>query len=28
MAMRIQIHLSWKDIVADFVKAMKHYKDK
>jgi hypothetical protein len=28
MVMRIQIHLSRKDIVANFVKAMKHYKDK
>jgi hypothetical protein len=28
MAMRTQIHLSQKDIVVYFVKAMKHYNDK
>jgi hypothetical protein len=28
MAMRTQIHLRRKDVVAYFVKAMKHYKDK
>jgi hypothetical protein len=28
MAMRTQIHLSRKEVVAYFVKAIKHYKDK
>jgi hypothetical protein len=28
MVMRTQMHLSRKDVVAYFVKAMKHYKDK
>jgi hypothetical protein len=28
MAMRTQIHLHRKDVVAYFVKVMKHYKDK